>query len=273
MPTPVELDTELSISVTLSGPTEASAALSETLTSTVGIPGLRGATWYSGVGVPDPSIGANLDYFLNETTGEIYKKAAGVWSTTGGIMKGPQGDTGEGVPSGGAGGQTLRKASAGDYDTEWVTDVTSVFGRTGGIVPETGDLDGVAINLEDEDLTRANLADVSEQVNSATGVSGSMALDYTTGPVFERTLSGSVTVVTLTDWPPSGTHGRITLYLDSGPGGFSVTGWPAGVTWLGDDPPDLSERPADFEDIFVFTSRDSGASIWGVWVTAPAPSP
>jgi hypothetical protein len=38
------------------------------------------------------------------------------------IEQGPQGDPGEGVPTGGTTGQILAKASAADYDTQWTTD-------------------------------------------------------------------------------------------------------------------------------------------------------
>jgi len=49
-----------------------------------------------------------------------------------------------GVPTGGATGQVLAKASATDYDTEWVTpeggDVDSVNGQTGVVVLDTDDI-------------------------------------------------------------------------------------------------------------------------------------
>jgi len=64
---------------------------------------------------------------------------------------GPQGEPGspgEGVPTGGTTGQILAKKSAADYDTEWINPpsgggttagVESFNGRSGAVVPQTGD--------------------------------------------------------------------------------------------------------------------------------------
>ena len=59
--------------------------------------------------------------------------------------RGPQGDAGEGVPTGGTTGQVLTKTSGTDYDTEWATSagggaVTSVAGRTGAVTLSSADI-------------------------------------------------------------------------------------------------------------------------------------
>lgn len=59
--------------------------------------------------------------------------------------QGPQGDAGIGIPTGGGTGQVLSKASATDYDTEWVDqtnggDVESVNGQTGAVVLDKADV-------------------------------------------------------------------------------------------------------------------------------------
>lgn len=60
-------------------------------------------------------------------------------------QKGDKGDTGVGVPTGGAAGQVLAKASGTDYDTEWINPsgggaVESVNGKTGAVVLDANDV-------------------------------------------------------------------------------------------------------------------------------------
>lgn len=58
--------------------------------------------------------------------------------------QGEQGEPGEGVPSGGATGQVLKKRSNADYDTEWANEsgtVLSVNGQTGAVVLDSTDID------------------------------------------------------------------------------------------------------------------------------------
>lgn len=60
------------------------------------------------------------------------------------VPDGAQGEPGEGVPSGGAQGQVLKKASNADYDTEWADEsgtILSVNGQTGVVVLDSTDID------------------------------------------------------------------------------------------------------------------------------------
>jgi hypothetical protein len=52
-----------------------------------------GSTWYNGSGAPAGGLGADGDYYLDDDTGNVYAKAAGVWSVVANI-KGPTGTTG-----------------------------------------------------------------------------------------------------------------------------------------------------------------------------------
>lgn len=38
-----------------------------------------GTTWFNGNGVPSPSTGNNGDYYLDDSTGNVYTKASGAW--------------------------------------------------------------------------------------------------------------------------------------------------------------------------------------------------
>lgn len=98
-----------------------------------------GTVWRDGSGVPSNALGINGDYYLDTDTGDIYKKAAGAYSSVGNLTgpigpdgpqgddgdAGPQGDPGDngingiGVVAGGTTGQYLRKASGTDYDMDW----------------------------------------------------------------------------------------------------------------------------------------------------------
>jgi hypothetical protein len=49
-----------------------------------------GSVWRNGVGAPANSLGIDGDYYLNNTTGDVYKKEAGVYGITANI-KGPTG--------------------------------------------------------------------------------------------------------------------------------------------------------------------------------------
>jgi hypothetical protein len=58
------------------------------------------------------------------------------------VTAGAMGPAGQGIPTGGASGQYLRKNSGADFDTAWANvsaGVSSVFGRTGAISAQAGD--------------------------------------------------------------------------------------------------------------------------------------
>lgn len=52
-----------------------------------------GTVWRDGAGAPSNALGANGDYYLNTTNGDVHKKAAGTYSVVGNI-KGPAGANG-----------------------------------------------------------------------------------------------------------------------------------------------------------------------------------
>lgn len=88
------------------------------------------SVWRDGVGAPSDAVGTNGDYYLRTSNGDVYTRAAGVYSVVGNIKgaagtngtngtNGTDGDDGEGVPVGGTAGQVLKKVSGTDFDTEW----------------------------------------------------------------------------------------------------------------------------------------------------------
>ncbi len=94
-------------------------ALYWNLVAAAGTDGLDGSTWYEGTGAPAGGLGFNGDFYLNDANGDVYTKAGGTWSVVANI-KGPQGNPGVGIATGGTTGQVLAKASNTDFDTTWV---------------------------------------------------------------------------------------------------------------------------------------------------------
>lgn len=73
--------------------------------------------------------GEEMILTLSEATSEVIVISEAFPGPTG--LQGVQGETGEGVPVGGAAGAVLTKLSATDYDTAWVTVRRAVTGSTG----------------------------------------------------------------------------------------------------------------------------------------------
>lgn len=124
---------------------------------TNGADGADGSVWFDGAGAPDSGTGANGDYYLRTSNGDVYEKSAGAWAVVGNIKgptggagsvgatgaTGPTGATGatggsgsngtngtngangQGVPTGGTAGQVLGKNSSTDFDASWIDRILS----------------------------------------------------------------------------------------------------------------------------------------------------
>lgn len=64
-------------------------------TGSVGSQGADGFSYYTGTGIPSPSLGNDGDSYSDNTTGDIYQKVAGVWNPTGDSLLGPTGASGD----------------------------------------------------------------------------------------------------------------------------------------------------------------------------------
>ncbi|WP_278984069.1 Calx-beta domain-containing protein [Sphingobium yanoikuyae] len=115
------------------------------LTAIKGDPGNAGAAgskWYAAAGVPAAATGANGDYYLNVTTGDVYgPKASGAWGTAVGNIKGAAG-------SGGATLATSDQAKAADLATiaatpAGVREYLEQFGLTATYTTAPADLDSI----------------------------------------------------------------------------------------------------------------------------------
>src|SRR6185312_16322968 len=76
--------------------------LLQTIQRTPGPPGPAGSPGsqiLAGAGVPVSSLGSNSDFYLDNSTGNYYKKISGTW-TSQGSLRGPTGSTGAIGPQG-----------------------------------------------------------------------------------------------------------------------------------------------------------------------------
>jgi len=125
-----------------------------------------------------------------------------------------------------------------------------------------GALDGLPIDMQDQQLTRPELKDFSETSTTPAVSAGALTLDLETGNVFEVTLSENVTTLTFANPPAAGRAGSCTLILRQDATGGRTLVWPASVRWPAGDPPAISAG-ANAADVFAFVTRDGGATWYG----------
>ena len=87
---------------------------------------------------------------------------------------------------------------------------------------------------------------------------GSVALDRANGEVQRLSVTGNVTAMTVANWAPSGTLGKLSLEVVN-TGSFTVV-WPTGTKWPGGSAPTVTHSG---RDIFVLMSFDGGTTIYG----------
>jgi hypothetical protein len=125
-----------------------------------------------------------------------------------------------------------------------------------------GAINGIAIDLQDQLLTRPELKDFAETSTTPAVSSNTLTLDLQTGNVFEVVLTQNVTSVIFANPPAAGRLGSCTLILkQDGTGGRTLT-WPSSARWPGGTPPAISSS-ANAIDILAFVTRDGGATWYG----------
>jgi hypothetical protein len=125
-----------------------------------------------------------------------------------------------------------------------------------------GALDGMPIDMQDQQLTRPELKDFSEASTTPAVSAGVLTLDLETGSVFEVTLTGGVTSLTLANPPATGRAGACTLILRQDATGGRTLAWPNSVLWAGNTPP-LVTPAANAVDVYAFITRNGGATWYG----------
>jgi hypothetical protein len=134
--------------------------------------GANGSSFRIGAGVPDVSLGTNGDSYLNTTTGDVYLKAAGVW-TLQATLPGITQLTGDVTTAAGGGSQAATIANDAVTNAKLANMATQTFkGRT---TASTGD---------PEDLTVA-------QAKTLLGLTGTNSGDQTISLTGDVTGSGT----------------------------------------------------------------------------------
>lgn len=184
--------------------------------------GAPGSTWRNGSGAPANGLGINGDYYLNNDTGDVYAKAAGVYNVVTNII-GPAGTdgidggagspgaiwySGAGAPAGGTGinGDFYLRTSNGDVYVKsagaWSV-IVNIMGPAGA-----DGVDGVNGNL---------WYTGSGAPAGGTGVNGDFYLDTNNGDVYQKVAGAWTGIANLTG--PAGATGTAANRWYQGSGG------------------------------------------------------
>lgn len=96
-----------------------------------------------------------------------------------------------------------------------------------------------------------------QSVTSGTSVS----IDRSLGEITRLSLTGTVTSFTVTNWPATGTFGRLVLEI-ANTGAFGITTWPTGTIWPAGTTPIITSG-AGKKDIIILMTFDGGTTIYG----------
>lgn len=96
---------------------------------------------------------------------------------------------------------------------------------------------------------------------AVTASAASLSINMSLGWVTELTLSANVTSVAVTNWPASGTLGRLVLNIAS-TGAFNITGWPGTTIWPAGAAPTITSGTGK-KDTILLTSDDGGTTFRG----------
>lgn len=127
--------------------------------------------------------------------------------------------------------------------TQWVLVIAATTGGTGA----SG---GIVVQ---------GPADLKAQTVTQSGAS--LAINRTLAENCALSLTASITAITVTGWPASGTTGKVRLVI-ANTGAFAISGWPTGTIWPGGTAPTITSG-AGKKDIVLLMSDDGGATIFG----------
>lgn len=123
-----------------------------------------------------------------------------------------------------------------------------------------GDTFTGAVSFADNNVSRANLIDFSEQVQAVThGSAGTLTVDYTSGPIVALTLDANVTGVTISNGPTQG--GSLTFIITQGTGGSKTMTWGSSFKWAGGTAPTLSTPTGSIDIVSVV--KPTGSTWYG----------
>jgi hypothetical protein len=116
-----------------------------------------------------------------------------------------------------------------------------------------------AVNLLQSEFTTLNTAFIIDTASRVITQSGaSLIINRSLGESCRLTVTSSITSITINNWPPSGTLGRILLFITNG--AFTMTGWPAAVKWAAGAHPVITPGG---KDLIMLATVDGGVTIFG----------
>ena len=174
----------VSIGLRARGATRFSWGTPEQLEGQDGPAGIDGATWHAGNTAPQNTLGANGDFYLRESTGDVYEKSGGTWSVVTNLAgaDGANWHTGSTVPSNSLGAD-------GDYyfRTGSGTTAGTIYRKASGAWVEQ-------INITGEDGEDGSLwHSGSGSPSSTLGAVGDWYFRTANGHVFEKTAAATWT--------------------------------------------------------------------------------
>jgi hypothetical protein len=136
-----------------------------------------------------------------------------------------------------------------------------------GYTTRTLDLD-----CADYKVSRPEIKDYCETLATVSSSSGTLTLDYSTGPHFKTTLTENITTITITNAPPTGKRGVLTLKIKQASGASYTVTHPSLVKWIGSAPTMTATNNAvDFyayvtDDAFTTAGGFTGGQGFSGWV-------
>ena len=170
------------------------------------------------------------------------------------------------IPAAGTAGQVLTKSSSTDYAAGWATPATPtgtlpVGGTTGQVLTKnTGtDYDTGWQSPNTEYIKTSGGG--GEKINTQATASGAVTLDLVNGNVFDLTLTGNVTGLTVANLTASRSN-TFTLILRQDSTGSRTVAWMSGVKWASGTAPTISTG-ASKVDVLTFLSVNGGTNWLG----------
>lgn len=185
-------------------------------------------------------------------------------------------------------GQTLKfvRVNAGETALEFATPagsgnvtgpasatdnaVVRFDGTTGTAIQDTAWIldDSNVMNAQDAVLQRPEIKDYAETRTTPSVSAGTLTLDIVNGNVFEVSLTGNVTTLTLSNPSATGKACSFTLILKQDATGGRTFAWPAAVKGPGGVKPTISSA-ANAIDIYSLMTTDAGTT-WYVFTGGKA---
>jgi hypothetical protein len=93
-----------------------------------------------------------------------------------------------------------------------------------------------------------------------------LSLDRNNGEVQRLSLTATVTSFSVSNWPASGTLGRLILEIQN-TGAFGISSWPSGTVWPAGTAPTITSGSGK-KDVVILMTFDGGTTIYGTLVGA-----